>query len=698
MPNSRFALISTFAVLFGLGLGFSEPSCAFGQEKKAVPGKTAQTPPALAEKSESKSKSEKSKPDEEETAESEKVQEKKLGTFEKLEKNVDAAAGWCVGKLAAVFFYEIGKTSISDKLDLTDAELDQFKSSFDRVWNAAAKRDKLDPGKSEDAKKVKLNQDDLVVLTQENEFKSIAAFIEKVKAAGLTPEETDFELSLPKDTLTKRQAAGLAEVLKKKFTAGRTLDFKVKLDADADSGDIEIGAVRHGVPAIVLWLVLGAVFFTLRMGFINIRGFKHAIKVTAGHYDNPEDKGEVSHFQALTAALSATVGLGNIAGVAIAVMAGGPGATFWLVIAGFLGMSSKFTECTLGQKYREIRPDGRIMGGAMFYLSRGLKERGMGGLGKFLGVFFAILCVFASFGGGNAFQVNQSLRAIEQSFPVLKDNHFVYGLIMAVAVGIVIIGGIRRIAATAEKIVPLMCGIYIAACLWILLSHITEIPGAVQLILSEAFTPEAGYGGFLGVLIMGFRRAAFSNEAGVGSAAIAHSAAKTDYPVREGIVALLEPFIDTVVVCTMTALVIVITRAYENPEYGKFVAENNGAALTSKAMGEEISWFPYVLSGAVILFAYSTMISWSYYGERCWSYLFGDRASMAYRIIFLVFVVLGSMMSATNVLDLSDLAILGMAFPNILGVLLLSGFVKKDLNSYWAKLKAGDFDKDKPTE
>ncbi len=256
-----------------------------------------------------------------------------------------------------------------------------------------------------------------------------------------------------------------------------------------------------------------------------------------------------------------------------------------------------------------------------------------------------------------------------------------------------IIGGIRRIAATAEKIVPVMCGVYILACVWILLNNAGAVPGAFATIVTEAFTPQAGYGAMVGVLVMGFRRAAFSNEAGVGSAAIAHAAAKTEYPVREGIVALLEPFIDTVVVCTMTALVIVITGAYENPEYGSFVAANNGAGLTSRAMQEEISWFPYVLSIAVVLFAYSTMISWSYYGERCWAYLFGDRSSMAYRVLFLVFVYLGAVVSATNVLELSDLMIFGMAFPNILGVALLSGGIKKDLNEYWAKYKAGEFNR-----
>jgi AGCS family alanine or glycine:cation symporter len=332
----------------------------------------------------------------------------------------------------------------------------------------------------------------------------------------------------------------------------------------------------------------------------------------------------------------------------------------------------------------------------MHYLSRGLAEikwgnMSLAGLGKFLGVLFAVMCVFASFGGGNAFQVNQSMRAVQETIPFLKDHGWVYGLVMMTLTGVVILGGIRRIAATAEKIVPFMCVLYVLACLFILFKNFAQIPAAFSEIFSQAFTPQAGYGGLLGVLVMGFRRAAFSNEAGVGSAAIAHSAAKTDYPVREGIVALLEPFIDTVVICTMTALVIVITGAYADPANEHFVVENNGAGLTSLALGQQVSWFPYVLSLAVFLFAYSTMISWSYYGERCWVYLFGDRASLSYKIVFLIFVFLGSIVSATNVLDLSDLMILGMAFPNILGLFLLSGKVKRDLNEYWRQYKAGEF-------
>jgi AGCS family alanine or glycine:cation symporter len=446
----------------------------------------------------------------------------------------------------------------------------------------------------------------------------------------------------------------------------------------------------HSLPLLVFWLVIGAVFFTFRMGFINIRAFWHAIQVTRGIYDDPAAEGEVSHFQALTTALSATVGLGNIAGVAIAVSLGGPGATFWMILAGLLGMSSKFTECTLGQQYREVRPDGKIMGGAMYYLSNGLAEMGHARLGKVLAIMFAVLCIGGSFGGGNSFQVNQSLNALQETFPVLGEVPWAYGLLMTVLVGIVIVGGIKRIAAVADKVVPLMCGVYVLGALVIIFDNWAAIPAAFGAIFTEAFAPDALYGGFIGALVVGFQRAAFSNEAGIGSAAIAHSAAKTKFPVREGIVALLEPFIDTVVVCTMTALVIIVTGAYNNPEYADLIEANQGAALTSRAMGEHLTWFPYVLSIAVFLFAFSTMISWSYYGERCWSWLFGDKRSGIYKAIFLFFVFAGSIITSTNVLDFGDLMILGMAFPNILGLYFLSGKVKRELDEYWAKKKAGE--------
>jgi AGCS family alanine or glycine:cation symporter len=463
-----------------------------------------------------------------------------------------------------------------------------------------------------------------------------------------------------------------------------------------DFGTKEI--LGTSLPFVVIWLLCGAVFFTLRMKFINFRAFGHAIRLTKGDYDDAHDKGEVSHFQALASALSATVGLGNIAGVAIAVGQGGPGAVFWLIVAGLLGMTSKFAECTLGQMYRKVAADGSVSGGAMHYLKDGLAEMKLAGLGKVLAVMFAILCVGGSFGGGNAFQVNQSLRALGQKIPLLDHENpdgmpWIYGLVMAAMAGVVIIGGIRRIAATAEKIVPIMCGLYVATCLFIIIGHYDHVGWAFGEIFRGAFTPDAAYGGALGVMVIGIKRAAFSNEAGVGSAAIAHSAAKTNEPVSEGIVALLEPFIDTVIVCTMTALVIVITGVYDTqqfPEYAVLIERNNGAALTMKAFGDVISWFPWVLCATVFLFAYSTLISWSYYGERCWTWLFGPRSSLVYKILFLVATFLGSVITATNILEFSDLMILAMAVPNILGVVLLSGKVGRALDDYWRRVQSGE--------
>ncbi len=444
------------------------------------------------------------------------------------------------------------------------------------------------------------------------------------------------------------------------------------------------------VPAVVMWLFVGALFFTLRMGLINIRGFGHAIQVIRGKYDDPDDAGEVSHFQALASALSATVGLGNIAGVAIAVSRGGPGAIFWLIVAGLLGMSSKFAECTLGQLYRKVDRDGTVSGGPMHYLKDGLADLGYPRFGVVLGTLFALVCMGGSFGGGCVFQVGQSLEALRAQIDVLDRFPWAYGLLMAIFVGIVIIGGIRRIAATAEKIVPLMCGIYVAAALYILVVNYHLLLPAASLIVKSAFTADAAYGGFLGVMVIGIRRAAFSNEAGLGSASIAHAAARTDEPVSEGIVALMEPFIDTVVVCTMTGLVIVVTGVYADPQYAELVNTDKGAPLTAEAFGSVISWFPVILTIAVCLFAYSTMISWSYYGERCWSHLFGHRTSIIYKFIFLGFVLLGSVVTAKNILNFSDLMILSMAFPNILGVMLLSGKIRRALDEYWQRLKSGE--------
>lgn len=445
------------------------------------------------------------------------------------------------------------------------------------------------------------------------------------------------------------------------------------------------------LPFIVVWLIAGAVFLTIRMGFINFRVARHAIDVVRGRYAQPDDAGEVTPFQALTTALSATVGLGNIAGVAIAVGTGGPGATFWMILAGLLGMTTKFTEATLAQRYRVTRPDGHVMGGAMEYLTRGLAEQGWAKTGHILAVLFCLFTVGASLGAGNAFQVSQSLTAVKQNVVFFSDYPWLYGVIMAVLVGVVIIGGIRRIAHTASAIVPSMVLIYLLACSWIILSHASEIPGVFVLIVSKAFTLEAGFGGLLGVLIIGFQRAAFSSEAGVGSAAIAHSTAQTPYPVRQGVVALMEPFIDTVVICTLTALVIILTGVYADPQYAHLVQENQGAALTSVAFSSVISWFPILLSISVVLFAYSTMISWSYYGERCWAFLFGESSSIIYRIIFVMFVVIGSVTSATNILDFSDLMVLAMAFPNIIALYVLSGTVRRELDEYLDKLHQGVF-------
>ncbi|MDQ6998172.1 MAG: alanine/glycine:cation symporter family protein [Mariprofundus sp.] len=448
------------------------------------------------------------------------------------------------------------------------------------------------------------------------------------------------------------------------------------------------------MPFIVAWLIVGAVYLTCRFGFINVRMMGHAFQVIRGKYHSSEDKGEVTPFQALTTALSATVGLGNIAGVAIAISVGGPGATFWMIVAGFFSMTAKFTEVTLAQMYREFRPDGRVMGGAMQYLSRGFAEKGMAGTGKSLAILFAILCVGASFGGGNAFQVSQALGAVQNELSFFHDFPWVFGVLMAGAVGLVIIGGIKRIAHAAEAIVPTMVFIYLTACLWIIFSHASDVPDALSLIVTEAFAPTAVAGGLIGVLVQGFKRAAFSSEAGIGSAAIAHSAAAVKYPVRQGFVALYEPFIDTVIICTMTALVIILTGVYNAPEHHALVEASKGAALTAVAFGSVISWFPIILSISVVLFAYSTMISWSYYGERCWTYVFGEKFSMVYRIMFLMFIVLASLVSANNILDFSDLLLLSMAFPNLLALYLLQGKVADALKAYMAKLRNGEMDRE----
>jgi AGCS family alanine or glycine:cation symporter len=442
-------------------------------------------------------------------------------------------------------------------------------------------------------------------------------------------------------------------------------------------------------PLIVLWLVVAAAIATVYFKFISFRAFHHAFHLIRGDYSNPKDAGEVSHFQALATALSGTVGLGNIAGVAIAVSIGGPGATFWMILAGLMGMSLKFAECTLGVKYRNEYADGTVSGGPMYFLSKGLAEKNMGGLGRVLAVFFAICCIAGSLGGGNMFQANQSFQQFvtvtggENSF--MADKGWLFGLVIAIVVGSVIIGGIKSIAKVTEKVVPIMAIIYCTAALIIILFHITEVPAAFAAIIKGAFSPEGVAGGAIGALIQGFKRAAFSNEAGVGSASIAHSAVRTKEPITEGLVALHEPFIDTVVICTMTALVIVITGSYTNE------AGMSGVELTSSAFQSVFPWFPYILALAVILFAFSTMISWSYYGVKCWTYLFGESrtADLIFKLIFCIFVVIGASMNLGPVVDFSDSAIFAMAIANIIGLYILFPVVKNELNSYWSRLQSG---------
>lgn len=565
------------------------------------------------------------------------------------------------------------------------------------------------------------------------------------------------------------------------------------------------------MPLVVMVLFGGALFFTLRFKFINLRAFRHSLDVIRGRYDNPDDPGEVSHFQALSSALSATVGLGNIAGVAIAVSLGGPGAVFWMMATSLFGMTSKFTEVTLGQMYRRIDKNGDVTGGPMVYLRDGLIDLSPSfkPLGTVLAVIFGILCIGASFGGGNMFQANQSFHSITEIIPWLdgkaakgevvlkadqpefwelprtavrfqvparsedekgheqtyfvtsdvfkvtaadwkksgdaytltipvvagekdthhnieanaltvmqtgviqgrkiedwtapkgvsvtnpkpikggeKDKGLIYGVVLAALVGLVIIGGIKSIAKVAEKIVPAMCAIYIFAAMAVVFMNYEQLPGAVSTIFHEAFTLKAGWGVLIGVFVQGVRRAAFSSEAGIGSAPIAHSAAKTNEPVREGIVGMLGPFIDTIIVCFMTGIVIVITGVYAD----QTTIGMEGISLTTRAFGSEISFFPSILSAAVVLFAYSTMISWSYYGERCWTNFFGADQSMPYRMLFLLFIVLGSVSRLDNVLGFSDLMLLSMAFPNILGAVILSGKVAERLDKYWTSYKAGEFE------
>lgn len=551
------------------------------------------------------------------------------------------------------------------------------------------------------------------------------------------------------------------------------------------SVEISFNGETIDVPLILLWLVGAALVFTISFRFINLRSFGVALKTIKGRYSSKDDPGEISHFQALTAALSATVGLGNIAGVAIAVSVGGPGAVFWMVVVGFLGMTSKFAECTLGVKYRQII-GGKVFGGPMYYLRDGFKERDMEGLGKVLGVLFAVMCVGAALGGGNMFQANQSgqqllgvveseehlgaqkelsaaqaelafltdvkektavvntkakeLAAIEKGSKAFdwmnektgeilgsvqerlgdesahldngaegivaaeakvalkqerveetkgffSNNRWLFGVVMAVLVGLVIIGGITGIATVTARLVPVMTVTYALACIVVLLSNAAEVPAAFGSIVREAFVPTAVAGGFIGAFIQGIRRAAFSNEAGFGSAPIAHAAVKTKYPASEGLVALLEPFVDTIIVCTMTGLAIVVTSPIH-----QYNAGDGGIQLTSAAFESVVPWFKYILLICVVLFAFSTMISWSYYGQQAWSYLFGrsKTAEKIYKVIFCVFIVIGASLSLGSVLDFSDGMLFAMSLFNLIGVYVLLPVVRRELSSYMDHVKATD--------
>jgi len=481
----------------------------------------------------------------------------------------------------------------------------------------------------------------------------------------------------------------------------------------------------HNLPVVLVLLIFGATFFTVAFKFPNIFKFGLAVNTVRGKYDeldhhsaektelnivggdvrgtikDESKEGEVSHFQALATAVSGTVGLGNIAGVAVAIALGGPGATFWMIVCGLIGMSTKFVECTLGVKYRDVGPNGTVYGGPMYYLSKGLKERGLKGLGKVLAIIFAVLCVGASFGGGNAFQSNQA--AVQLSTMLNLEGGatgVIIGVVLAFLVGVVIIGGIKKIASVTEKIVPFMAGIYVLASLVIIFANIEYIGDAFGMIIGGAFTPTAGLGGIVGVIIVGFQRAAFSNEAGAGSAAIAHSAVKTKYPASEGVVALLEPFIDTVVICTMTALVIIFFNMDAGAfDYGNAVGSTvlinesgayvGGVDLTSMAYDSVIPGFRYVLTIAIVLFAFSTMISWSYYGLQSWKYLFGrgTTADIVYKVVFLLFVIIGAGATLDAVIRFSDAMILALVFPNMIGLLFLFPRVREEMDKYVADIK-----------
>ena len=563
----------------------------------------------------------------------------------------------------------------------------------------------------------------LLNLTSHSKMRSSACFTKKYTFTAFVNITMEF---------AKRCALTIFTILIPMFAFSQGLDDRINawFDPYATAWEnlvftsIPIGG-GLSVPLVLIVLVFGATFFTLYFRFVNLRLFGLALKVVRGKYDELEGtrkplipsvftvdgdipdtikiehhQGEVNHFQALSSAVSGTVGLGNIAGVAVAIAVGGPGATFWMIVAGLLGMSSKFVECTLGVKYRDIDEKGTVYGGPMYYLKKGLKERGMGGFGKVLAVVFAILCVGASFGGGNAFQSNQAAAQVMSSLNITAGYAgALIGLFFAIITGVVIIGGIKRIGAVAEKLVPAMAILYVIGSLIVVFVNISFVDEAFMQIINGAFAPAAIGGGILGVMIQGFRRAAFSNEAGAGSAAIAHSAVNTAYPASEGIVALLEPFIDTVVICTLTALVIIFYNSGDYFTYGNIVNNSvvmnatgeqlGGVNLTSTAFESVIPHFSYILSVAVILFAFSTILSWSYYGLNAWKYLFGRSmaSDISFKIIYLLFVIIGAAVTLDSVIKFSDAMILALVFPNMIGLLLLFPKVREELNRYLNAIK-----------
>lgn len=627
-------------------------------------------------------------------------QEKEKGIDEK----IDDAFGWATGDYVAGVFYQIPFGSVEDKMSI---ELDVLDKMAPDPLNPRAPQEYIAP----DGVRYSIVQDTL-----------------QINRISLSGDQIAEEV-----ILTSKNPKIIVD--------GGT--FKIAA-ADVNPGD-RVDVVASAPFTRVYWvlfpLILGALFFTVYFKFINFSGIWRAIQVVRGKYEDIEKHGaemlygeggiangvdinkvdsledhidevsdeitidgdikdtirdestdgEVSHFQALTAALSATVGLGNISGVAIAVSVGGAGATFWMIVAGFLGMASKFVECTLGVKYRDVGPDGTVYGGPMYYLTKGLRSMGLPGLGKVLAVLFAIFCIGGSFGGGNMFQANQAAQMVENitggADSFMFGYRWIFGLLMAIFVGIVIIGGIKSIAKVTDKIVPFMVVIYVGAAIWVILANYDLVGSAFGAIIDGAFSPEGVAGGAIGVLVQGFRRAAFSNEAGIGSASIAHSAVRTKYPASEGLVALLEPFVDTVVVCTMTAIVLIIT-GYVNPENAG-LADADAILLTSDAFGSVISWFPYMLTLAVVMFAFSTMISWSYYGYQAWAYLFGRtmKTEYTYKILFCIFVVVGSAASLGNVIGFSDAMIFSMLVPNMIGIVLLAPKVKKEFTKYMDAIK-----------